>query len=135
MLLHHCRGRGLLPGACLVPDGNDPSRTRFRYWPSSRDSSRNQPHPPRMITSFWFIGSPSPGSTRSTMNRFQGVVWCGMDTPPVPPPPPCFPILFLAGGNFDVIGPPWVFLRRNDREGMNMRISNPNCGFRWPFLT
>ena len=22
MLLHHCRGRGLLPGACLVPDGN-----------------------------------------------------------------------------------------------------------------
>lgn len=21
MLLHHCRGRGLLPGACLVPDG------------------------------------------------------------------------------------------------------------------
>lgn len=22
MLLHHCRGRGLLPGACLIADGN-----------------------------------------------------------------------------------------------------------------
>lgn len=26
MLLHHSRGRGLLPGACLVPDGNGEMR-------------------------------------------------------------------------------------------------------------
>lgn len=28
MLLHHCRGRGLLPGACLTPDGNGERRRR-----------------------------------------------------------------------------------------------------------
>lgn len=27
ILLHHCRGRGLLPGSCLVPDGNGEKRS------------------------------------------------------------------------------------------------------------